>query len=108
MAAAPCPGAHTEPRFDRKNQIKSPKNVALHLRSATPTQAKSMTYATSTRANCRSQAAKVRVESMDSARRQATSCARVLLTMSENGMDRPRSRPQRFSECAGGLSGKEH
>jgi hypothetical protein len=23
-------------------------------------------------------------------------------------MDRPRSRPQRFSECAGGLSGKEH
>src|SRR5262245_17713753 len=27
---------------------------------------------------------------------------------SENGMDRPRSRPQRFSECAGGLSGKEH
>src|SRR5262245_7548320 len=27
---------------------------------------------------------------------------------SGNGMDRPRSRPQRFSECAGGLSGKEH
>src|SRR5262249_53486114 len=53
MAAAPCPGAHTEPRFDQKNQIKSPKNVALHLRNATPHQAKSMTYATSTRANCR-------------------------------------------------------
>src|SRR4029077_2060630 len=29
------------------------------------------------------------------------------LARSENGMDRPRSRPQRFSECAGGLSGKE-
>ncbi|HEV2672576.1 MAG TPA: hypothetical protein VGU74_15890, partial [Gemmatimonadales bacterium] len=46
--------AHTEPRFDRKNQTKSPKNVALHFReNATPHQAKSMTYATSTRANCR-------------------------------------------------------
>jgi hypothetical protein len=26
--------------------------------------------------------------------------------MSENGMDRPRSRPQRLSECLGGLSGE--
>jgi hypothetical protein len=25
---------------------------------------------------------------------------------SENGMDRPRSRPQRLSECLGGLSGE--
>jgi hypothetical protein len=25
-----------------------------------------------------------------------------------NGMDRPRSRPRRLSECVGGLSGKEH
>src|SRR5215831_10136645 len=28
------------------------------------------------------------------------------LPMSENGMDRPRSRPQRLSECLGGLSGE--
>src|SRR5512144_2301930 len=54
MAAAPRAGTHTEPRFERKNQIKSTKNVALHFRAgATPLQAKSMTYATSTRANCR-------------------------------------------------------
>src|SRR5689334_484725 len=54
MAAAPRAGTHTESRFERKNQIKSTKNVALHFRAnATPLQAKSMTYATSTRANCR-------------------------------------------------------
>jgi hypothetical protein len=54
MAAAPRSGAHTESRFDQKNQIKSTKNVALHFReNAAPHQAKSITYAMSTRANCR-------------------------------------------------------
>ena len=38
------------------------------------------------------QAAKVRVETMDSARRQATSCARVLLTISESVPDGPTTR----------------
>jgi hypothetical protein len=47
-------GAHTELRFDRKNQLKSTENVALQFReNATPHQAKSMTYPTSGRANCR-------------------------------------------------------
>src|SRR5512143_3550569 len=54
MAAVPRAGTHTESRFELKNQIKSTKNAALHFRAnATPLQAKSMTYATSTRANCR-------------------------------------------------------
>src|SRR5262249_14677034 len=38
------------------------------------------------------QAAKVRVETMDSARRQAASCARVLLTISESAPDGPTTR----------------
>ncbi len=38
------------------------------------------------------QAAKARVETMDSARRQATSCARVLLTISESVPDGPTTR----------------
>ena len=38
------------------------------------------------------QAAKVRVETMDSARRQATSCARGLLTISESVPDGPTTR----------------
>jgi hypothetical protein len=43
-----------ESRFDRNNQIKSPKNVALHFReNDTPHLIKSMTYATLTRSNCR-------------------------------------------------------
>src|SRR5215831_8477245 len=47
------------------------------------------------------QAAKVRVETMDSARRQATSCARVLLTISESVPNGPTTRhmPGRF--CLG-------
>src|SRR5262245_33030044 len=54
MAAAPHAGAHTERRFAQKNQLKSAENVALHFRErATLQQAKSMTYLTSTRANCR-------------------------------------------------------
>jgi hypothetical protein len=54
MAAAPRAGTHTESRFDRKDQIKSADDAALHFReNATPHQAKSMTYVTSTGANCR-------------------------------------------------------
>src|SRR6266498_211006 len=54
MAAAPHAGAHTEARFVAKNQAKSIEDVALHFRkTAIPHQAKSMAYATSTRANCR-------------------------------------------------------
>src|SRR5690348_2635902 len=54
MAAAPHAGAHIEPRFGRKNQSKSTKNVALHFReNVTLQQAKSITYLTSTRPNCR-------------------------------------------------------
>src|SRR5262245_56095228 len=52
--AAPRAGAHIERRFAQKNQLKSAENVALHFRErATLQQAKSMTYLTSTRANCR-------------------------------------------------------
>src|SRR5215470_7843712 len=52
--AAPRAGAHIERRFAEKNQLKSAENVALHFRErATLQQAKSMTYLTSTRANCR-------------------------------------------------------
>jgi len=54
MAAAPRAGTHTELRFDRKDQIKSADDAALHFRkNATPHRAKSITYVTSTRANCR-------------------------------------------------------
>src|SRR6476659_5076448 len=54
MTSAPRAGAHTESRFGRKYQLKSTGSVALHFReNATPHQTKSMTYATSTRANCR-------------------------------------------------------
>src|SRR6476659_2162616 len=54
MTSAPRAGAHTESRFGRKHQLKSTGSVALHFReNATPHQTKSMTYATSTRANCR-------------------------------------------------------
>jgi hypothetical protein len=49
-----CWCAHGVADSIEKNQIKPPKNVALHFReNATSHQAKSMTYATSTRANCR-------------------------------------------------------
>src|SRR5262249_42464908 len=47
------------------------------------------------------QAAKVRVETMDSARRQATSCARVLLTISESVPDGPTTRHIRDRFCLG-------
>jgi hypothetical protein len=51
--AAPCWCVHRA-RFARNNQPKSAKNVALHSReSDTPQQAKSMTYATRPRSNCR-------------------------------------------------------
>src|SRR5690349_7181123 len=54
MAAAPHAGAHIEPRFGQKNQSESTKNVALHFReNVTLQQAKSITYLTSTRPNCR-------------------------------------------------------
>jgi hypothetical protein len=54
IAAAPHAGAHTEPRFVQKNQIKSTNNVALHFRkNASPHQTKSMAYATTSRANCK-------------------------------------------------------
>src|ERR1700739_2796554 len=54
MAAAPHAGTHTESRFDRKYQLKSADDAALHFReNATPHQAKSITYVRSTHANCR-------------------------------------------------------
>jgi hypothetical protein len=64
MAAAPHAGAHTEPRFDPKNQIKSTEIVALHFRkNATPHRAKSITYnyTALTRSNCRRWAKAVQI-----------------------------------------------
>jgi hypothetical protein len=51
---APHAGAHTERDSLSKKQLISAKNVALHFcESDTPQQAKSMTYLTSPRSNCR-------------------------------------------------------
>src|SRR5580704_7351636 len=59
MTAAPHPGAHkgrdsSEIINLKNNQLKSSQDVALHFHeNTTPHQTKSMTYTTSTRANCR-------------------------------------------------------
>src|ERR1700745_2391315 len=54
MAAAPHAGTHTEPRFVRKIQQKSHRNVALRCRTGAPSApAKSIVYVTRPRAKCR-------------------------------------------------------
>src|ERR1700757_5000823 len=54
MAASPHAGTHTEPRFVRKIQQKSHRNVALRFRTSAPSApAKSIAYVTRPRAKCR-------------------------------------------------------
>src|ERR1700758_4263884 len=54
MAASPHAGTHTEPRFVRKIQQKSHRNVALRFRTSAPSApAKSIVYVTRPRAKCR-------------------------------------------------------
>src|ERR1700758_2695250 len=54
MAASPHAGTHTEPRFVRKIQQQSHRNVALRFRTGAPSApAKSIVYVTRPRAKCR-------------------------------------------------------